>query len=88
MSREGLPPCVSMAKFEGRVVLYEAPCPNGDWHQVTWGTPDTWAAIGDAHPEFQYPRGGLVGHLYTDDETEAQAAYEKGAAWVLTGEGP
>jgi hypothetical protein len=26
--------------------------------------------------------------LETDDETEAQAAYEKGAAWVLTGEGP
>lgn len=25
---------------------------------------------------------------FTDDETEAKAAYEKGAAWVLTGEGP
>jgi hypothetical protein len=29
-----------------------------------------------------------VVQLATDDEIEAQAAYDKGAAWVLTGEMP
>ena len=94
--REGLPPCVSAAVFEGRRVFMrdsrkchhdmdgrkaivvvadelDDPCHRDEreWHD------------GCAAPSGRDP---LVLELWTDDEAEAQAAYDEGAAWVLTRE--
>ncbi len=91
---EGLPPCLSMAIFEGRVVTFhDRSCEAArapDRFAVAWGKPKHWdkdpsVAHGDCPP---MPVGGVVEKLLTDDPAEARAAFERGAEWVRTGVGP
>jgi hypothetical protein len=90
--REGLPPClVGFAEFEGR---------RASMHQKSLCTfscnqpADFLSTSGrileriEDHPHSNWLTGNLRGVVNTDDPAEAQAAYERGAEWVLTGEGP
>lgn len=98
--REGLPPCLSMAVFEGRAcTLYdEMGCDHQGGasiplrYEVRVGAPDGWRLWmhGD-HRETTVPEwwaSSLIVDLSTDDPNEAQAAFAKGAEWVRTGDGP
>ena len=95
--REGLPPCQKFATFEDRVasLLDKAAGCNGNhifdtrfW--VIAGT-DVGAGSPKVHPGYRagsrIVRGEVI-LLRTDDPDEAQAAFERGAEWVRTGEGP
>lgn len=95
-----MPPCLRLAVFEGRVATHydELGCKHEDpssmsvRYEVRMGRPDEWRLWyhGD-HPEVTVPTWWgtpLVLHLKTDDPDEAQAAFERGAEWVRTGEGP
>ena len=86
---EGLPPCVNVAVFDGRLATWHKPCKTGNFHNVIVGPFLEYSESPD-HPGFRtligtYP---LVIDLKTDDPAEAQAAFEHGAEWVRTGEGP
>ena len=95
--REGLPPCMSMAVFEGRVAtLYdEMACDHKDpaslptRFEVLTGQPTEWLPWAhEDHPEIVVPSAWIPSrtqHL-TDDPDEAAAAFERGAEWVRTGE--
>jgi hypothetical protein len=98
--REGLPPCVSIAFFEGRRVFMRniRECKHG------WGAQgrkeqivvcaDLLSEKGIApdgyHPDHSMPWGDGSNFLllWTNDPAEAQAAFARGAEWVRTGEGP
>ncbi len=86
---EGLPPCVSAVVFDGRCVVLHKPCEAGPEFVVRAGPFGMWADS-TVHPGFQGTFGSpaRVLNLFTDDPTEAQAAFERGAEWVRTGEGP
>ena len=88
MSREGLPPNTRVTSFDNRVVTMHWDCAHlSNLYLVTWGHLRRWEDD-PYHRGTKGPRGKFIGRIRTDDETEAQVAYEKGAAWVLTGEGP
>ena len=90
--REGLPPCTKLALCDGRMsaLIDQAVC-NHDWgggrYRVQRGiTNGSWDSHPD-HPEVSLPDAECVGGLLdTDDPDEAQAAFERGAEWVRTGE--
>ena len=97
-AREGLPPCVSVAVFEGRRAFMRdvRKCEHG------WGDGERKERIvvctdlvhgkslapDGYHPECSMPWGDGSTFLlvWTDDPDEAQAAFERGAEWVRTGE--
>ncbi len=87
--REGLPPCLSFVIFDGRVACLAAPCKSCE--REGWRV-----QIGDAGRRVAYsPHPGTYSltakkrqQLDFDDPAEAQAAFERGAEWVRTGEGP
>lgn len=97
--REGLPPCVSAAVFEGRRVFMRdiRKCNHG-WvsYDESAGrivvVADTFVSVTadstDWHPGCVTPTGcgPDIVQLQTDDPAEAQAAFDKGAEWVRTGE--
>ncbi len=94
--REGLPPCLSMAVFEGRVAtLYdEMGCDHKDApqmstrYEVLVGQSTAWLSWEHAdHPEIVVPSVWMEGRtkMDTDDPDEAQAAFERGAEYVRTG---
>lgn len=95
--REGLPPCVSVAVFEGRRAFMRdiRECEHGWDHdrkermvvvvdRVLHGSsPDGY------HPDCYMPWGDGATNvltLWTDDPDEARDAFMKGAEWVRTGE--
>ncbi len=95
--REGLPPClVRAARFDGRIAWWatigRCECvgadPNPPAHRVLHGqhgpTPK------DGRDKWLCRDWFIVGKLpfMTDDPAEAQAAFERGAEWVRTGQGP
>ena len=92
--REGLPPCLSIAVFDGRRAWFLDAAACGHT------TPKRFTVVADTlirwdtnwvfHPEVLTPTGTLEGPLEirTDDPDEAAAAFERGAEWVRTGEGP
>jgi len=97
--REGLPPCRSLARFDGRraSMIDTALC--GEDHGFnTYSTKRCFVIAGrelrpkrvDPHGflAYYFARPSLVVDLCTDDPAEAQAAFERGAEWVRTGVGP
>ena len=93
---EGLPPCLSMTIFDGRMaVLLDMSANCGGRHKE--GVPRFEVAAGiegervawSRHPDIEISLlGEEVIDLGTDDPDEAARAYERGAEWVRTGEGP
>ncbi len=94
---EGLPPCISIATFEGRRAFMRdvRKCEHG------WGPqerPERMVVVADFlsgltradgyHPGYLMPYGdgSNILLLWTSDPAEAQAAFERGAEWVRTGE--
>ncbi len=92
--REGLPPCVSAAVFEGRRVFMRdnRECKHewkGRQEQIAVAV-DTfieWGPDWMHHDGTQSPsgHGPSLLELFTDDPDEAQAAFDKGAEYVRTG---
>ncbi len=89
MTREGLPPCARIVLYDDRLAVWHSPCGTRNGHIVTAGPFLEYADSRD-HPGFKTAIGTypLTVDLVTDDPTEAQAAFERGAEWVRTGEGP
>ncbi len=86
--REGLPPCVKMIVFDGRVVAQHAPCSAGSKFIVRTGRVSRYGCSPD-HPGYRDVNiwaEPSVTELLTDDPDEAQAAFDKGAEYVRTGE--
>ncbi len=95
--REGLPPCLSMAVFEGRVSTFydEMGCDHKDApdistrYEVLVGRPTEWFPWehGD-HPETVVPSFDASDRrqYLTDDLDEAKAAFKRGREYVRTGE--
>ena len=95
---EGLPPCLSVAQMGSRIAILRdaAACGHttpkkrlevaaGVWN----GRRDSHKSWASAHPEFEgWQLSSLIVNVRTDDPAEAQAAFERGAKWVRTGEGP
>lgn len=101
--REGLPPCLKMARLDNRFasVVDKSKC--GQEH--FGGTWRFWVAAGkDPKPDTDFCYEILAQHpnwpkelltvmtslfaFTTNDPDEAQAAFERGAEWVRTGDGP
>lgn len=93
--REGLPPCIrQLAIFNGNQACWHDmnqcpfPRPTTDRHIITagrrCGSPTDHDCTNGAVEMINGP-GFLV--LGTDDADEARATYERGAKWLLTGEG-
>jgi hypothetical protein len=86
--REGLPPNTRIECFDGRIVTMHWDCPHlRKLYLVGWGNVDRWEED-PYHGGAKGPRGTPIGRLRTDDPAEAQAAFERGAEYVRTGEGP
>lgn len=93
---EGLPPCVRrLAVYDGRVChwhdAHSPTCPDQDFDGKCYsisGAPAT--TFTDRHqPSIPTCYEDEVEWEYlTDDPAEARAAFERGAEWVRTGEGP
>ncbi len=91
--REGLPPCQSLAAFEGRVAsLVDASKCDDDHELVT----RFFLVAGingndnptEPHSEYLAGQGDMAScelWLETDDADEAAAAFERGAEYVRTG---
>jgi hypothetical protein len=95
--REGLPPCQKFATFENRVasLLDKAVGCDGNHTFDTrfWVLAGMDGGTGSPKVHPGYRAGSKIIHgavivLSTDDPDEAQAAFERGAEWVRTGEGP
>ena len=93
---EGLPPCVSMVEYSGRVAwLMDAAACGHSW-RTRFGVEAAEvsgrcqvSSTDSPHKEWQRWRcTRLISNFATDDPDEAQAAFNKGAEWVRTGEGP
>ena len=93
--REGLPPCViRAAKFDGRIAWWSVTgrceCVGADrnppTNRVLYG--QHGPAPNDRRRKWLCRDWFIVGKLpfMTDDPDEAQAAFERGAEWVRTGE--
>ena len=94
--QEGLPPCFKgQAIFDGRYVQWVSQGVCGGHgntvkeHCVNIGEIHSWGNDIN-HPEFRRPQVRWIDgcHVDTNDPDEAQAAFERGAEWVRTGEGP
>ncbi len=93
---EGLPPCIRrLAILEGNQACWHdmaqcpQPIPTAAQHVITAGRRDGLRNGNDCTNgavEMIAVPGFLVEG--TDDPAEAQAAFERGAEWVRTGEGP
>ena len=94
--REGLPPCVTVAFYDGRraCMIDASLCDIGSsgHHMstrfyVNAGHDEGPLAI-DIHSEFPLVGYGVSGgfSIVTDDPAEAEAAFERGERWVRTGE--
>jgi len=94
--REGLPPCYSVSMLDSRVsILHDSRvCSKrgtAQTHRFIIGAgDDSYVGKGNAHPELQVPQldgfSDLILLVHTDDPDEAQAAFDKGAEYVRTGE--
>ena len=91
--REGLPPCARLALFENRIACINdrSICGHYGLRFVIHAgrNPETYTS--KWHPDckaFTISLADLVLDLETDDPTQAKAAFERGAKWVRTGEGP
>lgn len=86
--REGLPPCMETVVFEGRCVLLHRRCDSKGGILVRTARFSRWDEDKIDHPGYLCPKaaGPMVSHLNTDDPAAAQAAFDKGAEWVRTGE--
>jgi hypothetical protein len=90
--REGLPPCTSLVIFEDRMVaLIDQEVCQHDWgdgrFRLHRGITNGSREPHPGHPELFMPGAASVGRVQaTDDPDEAQAAFDKGAEWVRTGE--
>jgi hypothetical protein len=96
--REGLPPCVSAVVFESRAAFlwdgncecagsFSAPlrfCAAAGYVSGKREAPGHAGTMMPIIPEGDWPWHRA--HLDTDDPDEAQAAFERGAEWVRTGE--
>ena len=89
--REGLPPCLSVAVFDGRMAAMvdgEADSSCDHYSARFWvgaGTIIRREKALTLHGFYPWvTKGGF--ELFTDDPDEAQAAFAKGAEWVRTGE--
>ncbi len=100
MTREGLPLCLKLATFENRfAVLHDSSegCLECSHRFTAAAAPlDGWgprvAVDSGVHKAVNVPipytLHSWVVRCHTDDPTEAQAAFERGAEWVRTGLGP
>lgn len=91
--REGLPPCLKgVAVFgERQATWHDADiCPDGphQGHHVCWGIVGEERYGDDIHPPLRVLLTDSGECSGTDDPIEAQVAFERGAEWVRTGEGP
>jgi hypothetical protein len=84
-----------MAAFDGRLaVLLDMSVECGGRHQAALRFEVAAGVAGERvmwtrHPDMEISLlGGEVIDLQTDDPAEAQAAFERGAEWVRTGEKP
>ena len=90
--REGLPPClVRAARLDNRVAWWGEANRCRCWNisarmDVGFGVLTEPQASHDVLCRDWYISG--QGSVRTDDPDEAQAAFERGAEWVRTGEGP
>ncbi len=83
--REGLPPGVREACFDGRLALLLPKGPHGDTNRLVLGTAGKLFRCHFTegfHHEMVNPR------IQELDDDEVEAAFERGAEWVRTGEGP
>lgn len=92
--REGLPPCLSLAIFDGRGASLvddtagcHSPRGGGGRFKINAGTIGTTRVTSRIHPELPKSWPVLVWALSmaTDDPDEAKAAFERGAEYVRTG---
>lgn len=93
--REGLPPCLNVARFEERAATFhDTSCGSdpfaADRFIVSWGTPARWGAeMLNAHADIPpLPVGGHFTKIRTDDPAEAKVAWVRAEHWVRTGELP
>ena len=90
--REGLPPCVTIAVFDGRMatkVDAAAPCPYEHYPQrFAIGAGTVLGRSSDANNSHRFQTWDTTPVLIvlTDDPAEAEAAWERAERWVLTGE--
>lgn len=91
--REGLPPCLRMARFDERAATFHDKSCGAirfpeERFTVSWGTPTKWGEdlLGIHTGIPPVPIGGQVTKVNTDDPTEAEVAWEKAERWVRTGE--
>ena len=92
--REGLPPCKSLARFDGRraSMIDTALCDGSHYFHKETGK-RLFIVIGiegatselDPHGFLEHWFNSWVLQLLTDDPDEAQAAFDKGAEYVRTG---
>lgn len=93
---EGLPPCRSHARFDGRrVSMIDTTKCDGGHHFQAYSARRFFVLAGYEKKPFEHdPHGwqaywlfgySIVIKLLTDDPDEAQAAFDKGAEWVRTG---
>ncbi len=91
--REGLPPCQSLAQFDGRVASFVDTSKCDDDHNLVTRFFLVAGIDGDdkptePHSEYLAGHGCLAScvlRLETDDPAEAQAAFERGSEYVRTG---
>lgn len=93
--REGLPPCMRVARFDERAATFhDNSCGQSLFPAarfiVSWGVPaewgkDVWGVHSDLAP---LPVRGRFTKNETDDPTQAEAAWERAEHFVRTGELP
>lgn len=83
---EGLPPCLRLVSFDGRVACLAEPCRvcgRTQW-LVQTGTMSRVVPF-PRHPGTYSLRGPRGRQLEFDDPAEAEAAFERAERWVRTG---
>ena len=83
--REGLPPCIRIAIFDGRLAVEHHACNSDNRSFIKRSSPYVW---GDSpiHVGFKGPFGNPFEDLdLPDDPAEAEAAWERAERWVRTG---
>ena len=92
---EGLPPCVSLVRLDNRMaaLVDYAVCKHVNSFRfsamASYVNDEERLPNGFWHPEFPpWQARDVAMDILTDDPAEAQAAFERGAKWARTGEGP